>query len=290
MQSAGGADAAMNDVGTPSKSSSYRFYNRPRHAPSRQQFAVAVCVLCFVGALVLFAASGRATPLLIGTLDFVRGLGPLGVPVLILCECVAFLALLPISPLHVGMGFLYGPVAGMAVAWVAYTVGCVPPYLAARVPFVASRFGRLRRDTMLDDVMGALEQEPFKLIVCLRLLPFMPSPLNSYALGLSDVPVRTYAAASFVGCFPNTLAYVYLGTLLDSLADIAAGRHVGRSPVTYAMLGVGVLAAVALLAYVSRVAARRVATAREAAIRKRDSGFSPDVPDLAREDDRLLPA
>ena len=40
--------------------------------------------------------------------------------------------------------------------------GCVPPYLAARVPFVASRFGRLRRDTMLDDVMGALEQEPFK--------------------------------------------------------------------------------------------------------------------------------
>ena len=58
------------------------------------------------------------------------------------------------------MGFLYGPFAGMAVA-VAYTVGCVPPYLAARVPFVASRFGRLRRDTMLDDVMGALEQEPF---------------------------------------------------------------------------------------------------------------------------------
>ena len=56
------------------------------------------------------------------------------------------------------------------------------------------------------------------------------------------------------------------------------------------MLGVGILAAVALLAYVSRVAARRVATAREAAIRKRDSGFSPDVPDLAREDDRLLPA
>ena len=128
------------------------------------------------------------------------------------------------------------------------------------------------------------------MIVCLRLLPFMPSPLNSYALGLSDVPVRTYAAASFVGCFPNTAAYVYLGTLLDSLADIAAGRHVGRSPVTYAMLGVGILAAVALLAYVSRVAARRVATAREAAIRKRDSGFSPDVPDLAREDDRLLPA
>ena len=57
---------------------------------------------------------------------------------------------------------------------------------------------------------------------------------------------------------------------------------------TYALLGVGVLAAVGLLAYVSRVAARRVATAREAAIRKRDSGFSPD--DLAREDDRLLPA
>ena len=57
----------MNDVGTPSKSSSYRFYNRSRHAPSRQQFAIGVCVLIVVGALVLFAAtlvgcllSGRA--------------------------------------------------------------------------------------------------------------------------------------------------------------------------------------------------------------------------------------
>ena len=112
----------MNDVGTPSKSSSYRFYNRPRQAPSRQQFAVAVCVLCFVGALVLFAASGRATPLLISTLDFVRSLGPLGVPVLILCECVAFLALLPFALYHeaepfsaalvreprVSLGFLLG--------------------------------------------------------------------------------------------------------------------------------------------------------------------------------------
>ena len=76
------------------------------------------------------------------------------------------------------------------------------------------------------------------------------------------MPVHVYAAASAVGCLPNVAAYVYLGSLLDSLADIAAGRSKPPGPASWALLAVGLAATVAVLVYVSRTATARVAAAR----------------------------
>lgn len=177
---------------------------------------------------------------------------------LIACECVCFLLLLPISPLNIGIGFLWGAWHGALLAVTGYGIGCVPPFLLTRVPCLTDRFRLLRRRAeLLDGVFAAVESEPFKLIVCLRLSPLLPSTLNSYLLGLTAVPLRTYLAASLVGAAPNVSAYVYLGTLLDSLADIAAGR-VQRSPLSWALLLTGLTATVVMLVYVSRVATRRV--------------------------------
>ena len=69
--------------------------------------------------------------------------------------------------------------------------------------------------------------------------------------------------ASLVGALPNVGAYVYLGTLLDSLADIAAGR-VQRTPLQWALLLTGCFATVLMLVYISRVATRRVNAASRA--------------------------
>ena len=54
----------------------------------------------------------------------------------------------------------------------------------------------------------------------------------------------------------------YLGSLLDSLADIAAGRSKPPGPASWALLAVGLAATVAVLVYVSRAATARVAAAR----------------------------
>ena len=209
----------------------------------------------------------------ISTLDWLKGLGAWSVPMLFACEAVSFLLLGPIWPLHVGCGFLWGSGPGVLLAWAAYGVGCVPPFLLARLPCLAERFKVLRRRVdYLDGVFSAVESEPFKLIVCLRLSPMLPSPLNSYLLGLTAVPLRTYVSASCVGTLPNVGAYVYLGSLLDSLADIAAGR-VQRSPLSWALLITGLAATVGMLLYVSRVATRRV----QAASRQRTLDLEADA-------------
>jgi uncharacterized membrane protein YdjX (TVP38/TMEM64 family) len=228
-----------------------------------QALGMAAAVLGLVFLFTRFLQGGiSVTGFLIGMLDWARALGVWSVPVLIGCEMLAFLLLLPISPLHIGIGFLYGPWAGALIAWGAYCAGCVLPFLLARLPILAERFKQMRRRAdLLDGVFSAVESEPFKLIVCLRLSPMLPSTLNSYLLGLTNVPFWTYFAGSCVGSLPNVCAYVYLGTMLDSLADIAAGR-VKRSPLSWLLMGTGLVATVAALAYVSRAATRRVQNAR----------------------------
>ena len=192
------------------------------------------------------------------------------------CEAVCFVTLLPISPLHLGIGFLWGPIYGALLAETAYAIGCVPPFLLVRIPCLRERFTMLRRRAeLLDGVFAAVEQEPFKLIVCLRLSPVLHTALNSYLLGLTTVPLRVYLPATIVGSFPNVSAWVYVGSLLESLADIAAGR-VQRTPVQW-MLGLaGLAATVGLLVYVSRAATKRIhaANARKVAASELDTELS----------------
>ena len=239
--------------------------SKRKHVPApaatwRRAYSV-VLVLLLV-ALAGLLVSGHRTALLLDILSTVRGLGAAGVPLLIVCEALFFLALLPISPIHLGIGVLYGFWPGLALSWLAYTIGCVPPFLLAKTPCVLRVCSRLRHSEVIEGVMGALEQEPFKLIVCLRLSPLLPSPLNSYLLGFTALPLHTYIAASAVGCLPNVAAYVYLGSLLDNLADIAAGRSEPPGLTSWVLLAVGLVATVAVLVYVSRAATARVAAAR----------------------------
>ena len=225
----------------------------------KRWLAISLVIICVAGLLLKLVLSGAVVRLLVGAVEGVRDMGFWSsVPILILCEAAAFLVLLPISPLHVGVGFLFGPYTGALIAWSAYSIGCVPPFLLARVPLLAERLKVLRRRAeVLDGVFCAVEAEPFKLIVCLRLSPVLPSPLNSYLLGLTNVKLSAYLAATMVGGAPNVCAHVYIGTMLESLADIAAGR-VKRSPLSWALLLTGCFATVAVLVYVSRAATRRV--------------------------------
>lgn len=225
-------------------------------------FVGVVVILGCLAAVVTLVVNGGAASVFITALDNVQEIGPWGAPLLIGCEALAFTLLVPISPLHVGMGFLYGPAYGTLLAWTAYTLGCVPPFLLARLPMFAERFAQVRRRIdVLDGVFGAVELEPCKLIATLRLSPLLPSPLNSYLLGLTNVSLLSYVLGSMAGSLPNICAHVYVGTMLDSLAEIASGR-VNQSRFTWIMLFTGCVATLSVVAYVSRVATRRIQAAR----------------------------
>ena len=218
--------------------------------------------------------SGRAVPLLVG------------------CELVNFLLVLPIWPLQVCYGNLFGVVRGSLVAIAAYTVACFPPYILAPIvlrivqschvsavtvakhegevtepgawlPWLwAKARGWVARYNVAAGVQSALQQQPLTTTMALRLNLLPPAGLTSYALGACRVPLGRYVLGSAVGNIPNAVAYVYVGTLISSLSDILTGR-IPFSPVSSALLTSGLLLSFGLLYLLSRAAAARLAAAAQ---------------------------
>ncbi len=85
---------------------------------------------------------------------------------------------------------------------------------------------------------------------CSTLSPLFPFTLLNYAFGLTKVRFRDYVLASWIGMLPGTVMYVYLGSTVKELADIAAGNVEG-APARLA-------ATVVVTVYVSRLARQAV--------------------------------
>src|SRR5262249_25634982 len=77
----------------------------------------------------------------------------------------------------------------------------------------------------------------------------------NYAFGLTPVSLRDYVLASWIGMLPGTVMYVYLGSAVKNLADLAAG-NVERGVGQYVLFGVGLVATVAVTVVMTRIAQR----------------------------------
>jgi uncharacterized membrane protein YdjX (TVP38/TMEM64 family) len=88
-----------------------------------------------------------------------------------------------------------------------------------------------------------------------RIAPGMPYNLVNYAAGLTRIPLRTFAAATAIGCAPRAFAYAALGGSLDDLSS-------PQAIVAFAVLaGMALLGAALLGRDVRRERAARTARA-----------------------------
>ena len=89
-----------------------------------------------------------------------------------------------------------------------------------------------------------------------------PAGLTSYALGAAGVPFRTFVFGTALGTIPNTLAYVYLGSLLDSIAALLQGEKPAFDRSGTALLAAAFMASVVIMVILSHAAARRLESER----------------------------
>ena len=187
--------------------------------------------------------------------EWVEGLGVWGPIVFMIGYAVATVAFVPGSILTMAAGVLFGLVHGTLYVIVAATVGATAAFLVAR--FLARRpiEARLAGDERFAAIDRAIAERGGKIVFLLRLSPAFPYNLLNYALGLTRVPVLQYVLAS-AGMLPGTFLYVYYGTALGSLTAVAADTAPERGAEQWIFLGVGLLATVAVTAYVTAVARR----------------------------------
>jgi uncharacterized membrane protein YdjX (TVP38/TMEM64 family) len=186
-------------------------------------------------------------------LDWVHGIGPLGPVVLALAYIPASLLFIPGSFLTLGAGFAFGPVWGTIAVSAGSVMGATAAYLTGRLLVRDMIERRVAKSAKFGAIDRAVAEQGFKIVLLTRLSPIFPFNLLNYAYGLTRVRLRDYVLASWIGMLPGTLMYVYLGSAVKNLADLAAGR-IERSTGQTVLFFVGLVATIVVTIFVTRIA------------------------------------
>jgi uncharacterized membrane protein YdjX (TVP38/TMEM64 family) len=165
--------------------------------------------------------------------------GPWAPLLFVLLYAFATVLFVPGSVLTVAGGALFGPVWGTLLNLTGATLGATLAFLIAR--YVGSDWVARRAGERLARLIRGVDEEGWRFVAFVRLVPLFPFNLVNYAFGLTGIRLGEYALASLVCMAPGALAYTYLGY---------AGREAasGQSGAIHkALLALALLAAVAFL-------------------------------------------
>jgi uncharacterized membrane protein YdjX (TVP38/TMEM64 family) len=176
-------------------------------------------------------------------------LGPAGGLLYALVYVVAALLFVPGSLLTIGAGFTFGLLWGTLTVMVASVTAAALAFLIARYLARSQVEKLVQRNPNFRAIDRAISQKGWKVVLLLRLSPLIPFNLSNYLFGLTDIRFGHFVLASWVGMFPGTLLYVWLG---------AAGQGLGqmrrRSVWEWVFLAVGLVATAAVTVLLTRVA------------------------------------
>ncbi|WP_170315080.1 TVP38/TMEM64 family protein [Saccharibacillus brassicae] len=123
----------------------------------------------------------------------------------------AFFPVLPYKLVIGSLGFLYGPLMGALLAWLAVTAASLMQYTLARVFFREQGRAALSKYSGLERIGRMMERRPFPVILAARLVPLLPQALvNLYPAFLNIRPV-IYVTASALGKIPAMLVFAFVG-------------------------------------------------------------------------------
>jgi uncharacterized membrane protein YdjX (TVP38/TMEM64 family) len=190
-------------------------------------------------------------------LDWIRDLGVIAPLVFILLYIGVTVLFVPGSILTLGAGAVFGVLWGTIYVSVGSTLGATAAFLVGRYfmrDWVSQKTAENERFGVIDDAIG---REGGKIVFLLRLSPVFPYNLSNYLFSLTKVGLGSYMLASWLGMLPGTVMYVYIGSLIQTLAELGSeGR--ARTTGEWVLYGVGLLATIAVTVFVTRVARRAV--------------------------------
>jgi uncharacterized membrane protein YdjX (TVP38/TMEM64 family) len=183
-----------------------------------------------------------------------------GAAAMVVIYCLACVLFVPGSILTLGAGFAFGVGVGFVAVFLGANLGALAAFLLGRTlvrGWIEKKVMHNPRFLAIDRAVG---EQGFKIVLLLRLSPVFPFSLLNYALGLTRVSLRDYALASLIGMVPGILMYVYLGSLVHSVAELVAGKT-EHTPAERILFYVGLAATVAVTIFVTRIARRALAAA-----------------------------
>jgi len=188
-------------------------------------------------------------------ISWIQTLGPAAPVILVAVYILACVLLIPGSLITLGAGFLFGLTTGYIVVAIGSVVGATLSFLIGRTfarEWISKRVMENPKFRAVDEAVG---QRGFYIVFLTRLSPLFPFTLLNYFYGITAVKLRDYVVASWIGMIPGTLMYVYFGSIVKNLTELAAGRASQGSGATI-LFWVGLVATVAVAVVVTRIAKR----------------------------------
>jgi uncharacterized membrane protein YdjX (TVP38/TMEM64 family) len=198
--------------------------------------AVALLVLAGVAATVWGFSLGLSAEALAVWVDGLGIWAPIGFVVI---YAVATVALVPGGIFDLVGGALFGPYLGSAFNLLGGTLGAALAFLFAR--YIARDWAQARAGPRLQSIMRSVDEEDWRFVAFVRLVPVIPYNVTNYLLGITRIPFPRYVLATVVFMAPSTVAYTWIG-------------HAGRQAIAgdtenikYALIAVGLIALVLLV-------------------------------------------
>ena len=116
---------------------------------------------------------------------------------------------LPGSVLTLLGGALFGPVMGTFYNLTAATIGAILAFLIAR--YLASDWVAHKTGGRVKQLISGVENEGWRFVAFVRLVPLFPFNLLNYALGLTRIKFLHYSITTYIAMLPGAIAYTYLG-------------------------------------------------------------------------------
>ena len=182
---------------------------------------------------------------------WVQQLGTVGVIVFVIAYAVATVLFLPGWIFTVSAGLIYGVFAGTAIALCGALIGASMAFLIARY-FLRRNIEEItKKNPRFAAIDEAIGKNGWKIVGLLRLSPLIPFNLSNYFYGITSISFRAYVLVSAFGMIPGTLLYAYLGAI--GQAGVSGGTS-AHSKWQYVLLGVGLVATIAVTILISRIA------------------------------------
>lgn len=121
---------------------------------------------------------------------------------------------IPLTPLVLLSGALFGFVEGVVVAWVGLILGTSGAYWIARL-IGGAAVNRLLAGHQ-DTIAKMRGRRGFLTLLRLRAIPLIPSLLLDYSAGTARMDYVAYVGATMLGSFTSTVIFVFLASHVAS--------------------------------------------------------------------------
>jgi uncharacterized membrane protein YdjX (TVP38/TMEM64 family) len=192
--------------------------------------------------------------------QYVKSLGNLGPIAMVFIYVVTTILFIPGSALTIGSGTLFGLKTGFIVVLIGANLGALCAFLLARTLLREKVAKWAESNPKFRSLDRAVGKQGFKMVFLARLSPVFPFNLLNYLLGLTAIPTRDYILANLFGMLPGIFLYVYIGA---AARDAIAGTDPSTGMYQQALKYVGLLATIAVVIIVTRVARKAMREAEQ---------------------------